>query len=275
MKKKELFACIGALMLSFTSCVKDESVCIVTNVESKESMARAEVQNLIQQARYGDADAYKTLAYCYRDGQGVTKSAVNALFMYSMYCNKTGKKDKDIVELFEEGSPYRLLFEILDAPDLNQETERKIEQLQQISPADAKIIKPIRDFLVFKKNNNVLETLKEAEAEGSELASLLQVLYHEEKRDTAMYRQCLLRMADKHPMLNAKIAQLYETRYATDDDFPYVLKAMEYYYKVDSFGMLTPRQANHLWSIYDYFGQKGLLEYDKKEVERLRKIMKN
>ena len=90
-----------------------------------------------------------------------------------------------------------------------------------------------------------------------------------------MYHQCLLRMADKHPMLNAKIAQLYETRYATDDDFPHVLKAMEYYYKVDSFGMLTPRQANHLWSIYDYFGQKGLLEYDKIEVERLRKIMKN
>ena len=90
MKKKELFACIGALMLSFTSCVKDESVCIATNVESKETMARAEVQSLIQQARYGNADAY-----------------------------------------------------------------------------------------------------------------------HEEKRDTALYRQCLLRMTDKHPMLNAKIAQLY------------------------------------------------------------------
>jgi hypothetical protein len=56
----------------------------------------------------------------------------------------------------------------------------------------------------------------------------------------------------------------------TDDDFPNVLKAMEYYYKVNSCGMLTPRQANHLWSIYDNSGQKGMLEYDEKEVERLK-----
>ena len=138
-------------MLSFTSCVKDESVCIVTNVESKETMDRVEVQNLIQQARYGNADAYKTLAYCYRDGQGVTKSAVNALFMYSMYCNKTGKKDKDIVELFEEGSPYRLLFEILDAPDLNQETERKIEQVNTVSYGEDTVEKLIVIFDVIRK----------------------------------------------------------------------------------------------------------------------------
>ena len=90
-----------------------------------------------------------------------------------------------------------------------------------------------------------------------------------------MYRQCLLRLADKHPMLNTKIAQLYETRYVTDDDFPNILKAIEYYYKADSCGMLTHRQANHLCSIYDYFSKKGLLEYDEKEVERLKKIMKN
>ena len=133
----------------------------------------------------------------------------------------------------------------------------------------------MRDFLVLNQKNNVLQTLQEAESEGSELAGVFQILYHEETKDTAMYRQCLLRLADKHPMLNTKIAQLYETKYVTDDDFPNVLKAMEYYYKADSCGMLTHRQANHLWSIYDYFSQKGLLEYDEKEVERLKKIMKD
>ena len=275
MKKSELLACIGALMLSFTSCMKDESILKATSIESKETMAKAEVQNLVQLVRYGNTEAYKTLAYCYRDGHGVEKSNINALLMYTVYCDKAGKKDKDIVELFEEGSPYQLLFEILDVPDLDQETEMKIEQLRQISPADAKIIKPMRDFLVLNQKNNVLQTLQEAESEGSELAGIFQILYHEETRDTAMYRQCLLRLADKHPMLNTKIAQLYETKYVTDDDFPNVLKAMEYYYKADSCGMLTHRQANHLWSIYDYFSQKGLLEYDEKEVERLKKIMKN
>lgn len=275
MKKRGLIACIGALALSFTSCTKDESVWKDGNVEPKETLTEIQVKNLVQQARYGDTEAYKTLAYCYRDGNGVEKSGLNAMFMYSIYCQKSGKKSENIVELFEEGSNYRLLFEILDSPDIDPETELKISRLQQVSPADAKIIKPMRDFLVFNKNNHVLETLKEAESEGSELASVLQIFYHEETKDTAMYRQCLLRLADKHPVLNGKIAQLYETKYVTDDDFPYVLKAMEYYYKADSCGMLSPKMANHLWTIYDYFGQKGLLEYDEKEVERLKKIIKN
>ena len=98
--------------------------------------------------------------------------------------------------------------------------------------------------------------------------------YYEEKEDTTMYQQCLLRAAEKHPFLYPKIAKIYEERYGRDDDFTNIRKAMEYYYKADSYGMLNPRQANSLWSIYDYFGQKGLLDYDEIEVERLKKIIK-
>ena len=273
MKKRGLFVCIGALILFFTSCTKDENEWKNANVEMQENRALEQVQSLVQQARDGNSEAYKTLAYCYRDGKGVDKSDLNALFMYSIYCNKTSKKTKDIINLYEEESSFKLLIEILSASDLNKETETKIEQLQQLAPADAKIIKPLRDFLVLNQKNDVLETLQEAEAEGSELAGILQILYHEETKDTTMYLQCLLRLADKYPMLNAKIAQSYETKYVTDDDFPHVLKAMEYYYKADSCGMLTPRMANHLWIIHDYFSQKGLLEYNEKEVERLKKII--
>lgn len=206
MKKRKLFACIGALMMFFTSCTKDENEWKDASVEIKDSKAVEQVQSLVQQARYGNAEAYKTLAYCYRDGNGVEKSDLNAMLMYSMYCEKTGKGTKDIMELFEEGSSFRLLFEILDAPDLDKETEMKLEQLQKLAPADAKVIKPMRDFLILNQNDNVLETLQEAELEGSELAGLLQALYHEQNRDTTMYRQCLLRLAVKHPILNAKIA---------------------------------------------------------------------
>ena len=132
----------------------------------------------------------------------------------------------------------------------------------------------MRDFLVNEKDNNVLKILQEAESEGSELAKALQIFYYEEKEDTTMYQQCLLRAAEKHPFLYPKIAKIYEERYGRDDDFTNIRKAMEYYYKADSYGMLNPRQANSLWSIYDYFGQKGLLDYDEIEVERLKKIIK-
>ena len=275
MKKRKLFACIGALMMFFTSCTKDENEWKDASVEIKDSSAVEQVQSLVQQARYGNAEAYKTLAYCYRDGNGVEKSDLNAMLMYSIYCEKTGKGTKDIMELYEEGNSFKLMLEILDDSEWTPETDMKMKRLQQLAPAEVKTIEAIKKLLVSQNEAHVLETLLEAESEGSELAGLLQALYHEQNRDTTMYRQCMLRLAVKHPILNAKIGQLYETQYVTDDDFPYVLKAMEYYYKADSCGMLTPRMANHLWSIYDYFSQKGMLEYNEKEVERLRKIMKN
>ena len=58
------------------------------------------------------------------------------------------------------------------------------------------------------------------------------------------------------------------------DDFSYIQKAIECYYKADAYGMLLPKYANTLKGMYDYFGQKGLIEYDEQEVERLKILAK-
>ena len=88
-----------------------------------------------------------------------------------------------------------------------------------------------------------------------------------------MYLRCLVHAAEKHPFLYPKIAKIHEERYGRNEDFTNIQKAIECYYKADSYGMLAPRQDNNLWSIYDYFSQKGLLDYDEIEVERLKKII--
>lgn len=273
MKRKWLFTCMAALLLSHTSCMKEENVLETSSVESRNQIMEQKVQNLIQQARYGNTEAYKSLAFCYRDGRGIEKSNLNAIFMYLIYCQKIGQEFKSIIELFEEGSPYRLLIEILSSPVLDKDTEEKITQLQQLAPADAKTIMAMVDFCKNDKDNNVLKTLQEAESEGSELARAIQAFYYEEKKDTTMYLRCLIRAAEKHPFLYPKIAKIYEERYGRNEDFTNIQKAIECYYKADSYGMLAPRQANNLWSIYDYFSQKGLLDYDEIEVERLKKII--
>lgn len=273
MKKQWLLTCMTALLLSHTSCMKEENVLETSSIESRNQEMEQKVQNLVQQARHGKAEAYKSLAYCYRDGKGVEKSNMNAIFMYLVYCQKTGQNLKASIELFEEGSPYRLLIEILSSPVSDKNTEEKITQLQQSAPADAKVLIPMRDFLVNEKDNNVLKILQEAESEGSELARALQVFYYEENKDTTMYYRYLNQIAEKHPFLYPKIAKIYDERYGMDEDFTNIQKAIECYYKADSYGMLTPRQANNLWSIYDYFSQKGLLDYNEIEVERLKKII--
>ena len=273
MKKQWLLTCMTALLLSHTSCMKEENVLETSSIESRNQEMEQKVQNLVQQARQGKTEAYKSLAYCYRDGKGVEKSYMNAIFMYLVYCQKTEQDLKASMELFEEGSPYRLVIEILSSPILDKETEEKIVQLQQLAPADAKSIMAMVNLCKNDKDNNVLKILQEAESEGSELARALQVFYYEENKDTTMYYRYLNQIAEKHPFLYPKIAKIYDERYGMDEDFTNIQKAIECYYKADSYGMLTPRQANNLWSIYDYFSQKGLLDYDEIEVERLKKII--
>lgn len=274
MKKQWMITCMAALLLSHTSCVKEETLWETSSIEYRSQMTEQRVKNLVQQARNGDTEAYKSLAYCYRDGDGVEKSFMNAMFMYALYCRNTNQSLNSIVELFEEGTTYRLLAEIMNSSNWDEETHKKIDQLQQVAPADAKILIPTMDFFANgNHNNNILKILQEAETEGSELAKVIQVLYYEEIKDTTMHHQCLVRIAEKHPFSYLIIARMYEDKYYNEKDFSYIQKAMEYYYKADEHGMLTRMHTYRLLDIYEYFSQEGLLEYNEPEVERLKKII--
>ena len=118
MRRKWLFTCMTALLFAHTSCVTDATIMEVetSSVESRNFTTERKVQELVQQARFGKDEAYKSLAFCYRDGKGIEESNLNAIFMYLVYCQKTGQDLKTSIELFEEGSPYRLLIEILSSP---------------------------------------------------------------------------------------------------------------------------------------------------------------
>ena len=70
------------------------------------------------------------------------------------------------------------------------------------------------------------------------------------------------------------LGESYAMKYGETEDFSYIQKAIECYYKADAHGMLVPKFANLLWGMYDYFGQKGMLEYDEQEIERLKVLGK-
>ena len=70
------------------------------------------------------------------------------------------------------------------------------------------------------------------------------------------------------------INNVYAEKYRDSKDFSYIQNAIECYYKADAYGMLIPNYANKLWGMYDKFGQKGLIEYEKQEIERLKILAK-
>lgn len=265
------FLCIVSLLLFHTSCNDGVMELESSDVELKTRVTEQRVQNLIQQARYGDADAYNSLALCYRDGDGVDKSYLNMLYMYANYCKKTGNDIDKVVELFEEGHPFRLIVEILNS-SLDEKTLEKLEQLMMYSPAEGKTINAVIDILSEKDTVNALSVIREAENEGSELAALIQIAYYKEKEMKDDYEQSLIRLVDKYPFLNLQIGTLYVERYWESKDFSDIQKAMEYHYRADAYAMLTSRYACGLINMYKHFGKEGLLSCDEREMERLKKI---
>ena len=266
--------CMVSLMVFHTSCNDSVMDLESPNVEMKTRAVDQRVQNLIQQARQGDVEAYNSLALCYRDGDAVEQSWLNMICMYAIYCQKTGGDIDDIIELFEEGNPFRLIFETVEMPYSNEEIEAKIELLRLSAPAEAKAIEAAKNAFSLEDATSALNIIREAEAEGSELAVMFQAAYYDQATDKTGQEEYLTRIAEKYPFFNQLLGDLYAKQYGDSDDFSYIKKAIECYYKADAYGMLLPKYANALWGMYNYFGQKGLLEYDEQEVERLKILAK-
>lgn len=267
-----LLVAICAIVLLMCNACQDNFIDLENqNGELTTRAADMKFLHLVKQARNGDADAYKSLAVCYRDGDGVEKSWLNMICMYANYCNKTGENFNNVVELFEEGHPFRKVTEILNS-SYDRNALKELEQLEMYIPAEVKVIKTVGDMLSKEVPDSTLRVIQEAENEGSELAALFQIFYYEENERTEEYEQCLKRLSGKYPFLNLKIGEIYIDKYWESKDFSDIQKAMEYYYKADSYAMLTPGYANGLISIYQHFGEKGMLSCDEQEMERLKKL---
>ena len=263
-----------AMLLFHTSCNDNVMDLESPNVEMKTRAVDQRVQNLIQQARQGDVEAYNSLALCYRDGDGVEQSWLNMICMYVIYCQKTGGDIEDVIELIEEGNPFRLIFEIVEMPCSNEDIETKMKQLRQSAPAEAKAVEATKKVFSIEEATSALSIIREAESEGSELAVMLQVIYYDKTKDKTGQEECLIRIAEKYPFFNLMLGESYVMKYHENEDYSYIQKAIECYYKADAYGMLIPKYASALWGMYDYFGQKGMLEYDEQEIERLKVLAK-
>ena len=274
MKNIYAVVCLVLGLLFHSSCQTSD---VVANVTEEMELSRAmtsDVQRIVESVRQGNADAYKELACAYRDGNGVEQSNINAMYMYLMYCTKKGLPEETIVELYDKDSPSRLLWEILIAGEGKESTEEKITRLQQTSPADAKVLISLGDSMMNQDKDNFLGILQEAEAEGSEFAVILQAMLYEESKQIEAYVNFLNQAVNKFPFLYVKLAKIYEDRYEQDNDFMNIQKALEYYYEADAYGMLNNSSANQICRIYEKFSQKGLIEKNEVEMERMKQIMK-
>ncbi len=136
--KKIIIALLSIIALFFTvSCEDSIEETKVASVETPKSVSK--FQQLVQQVRDGNTDAYETLAKCYKEGIGTKQSTFNMFTMYMLSCTRTGKDINTVIDKLEENHPIRLLTEILDHPNVNKIPQDAVDKLRQVSPADAMI----------------------------------------------------------------------------------------------------------------------------------------
>ena len=265
--------CAGALALS-TSCNDDFTE---INTPSATMHTRAEeqrIESLIQQARAGDSEAYKALALCYRDGDGVKKSWCNMMFCYFIYCEKTGKDFKNIEEIVGEGDPYLYIIRTIDKPISRLAAKEKIAELAQVAPAEAKAIEAVKDLKKIEDaiyRPDIHKALRRAEAEGSETAAMLLAFYLIERSEEEKAE--LIRIADKYPYLY----QLFDREYIDDcmdgSNIDKLQEMVDYYYRADAHAMLTPAHAGKLCVMRKRLEEAGIIAPDEVETARLWSIM--
>lgn len=263
---------MASLLIFHTSC--DDSVMELksTGAEIRTLAVDKKVSDLIQQARKGDAEAYKSLAQCYKDGDGVEKSWFNMMCMYLAYCDRTGQDLEEIIKTFDADDIYMVISDIIDKSSNDEKAKASLELLKRISPAEAMAVEAAREAILAKDKASAMSLMREAEDEGSEMAGIYQVAYYKETNDTVALTECLLRIADKYPFYYLFLGDIYADKYQETNDLSYIKRAIECYYNADEYGMLVPKYAYILYRIYNNFGKDGLLQYDEQEMERLKML---
>ena len=241
----------------------------------KTRAAEQKIQNLIQQARNGETEAYKSLALCYRDGDGVEKSWLNMMYMYGIYCMKTGGDIGSGLKLLDKDQHFKLLTELSGTSSIKHIDESKLSQLKAIAPVDAMAVEAC--VLIDNGDNSTIafDMLQTAKNEGSEIGALLLAFYYKDvMKDLANYKQALQELAVKCPFLNLFIGDLYLDEYWNKDeeDISSLKTAIDYYYKADAHGMLLPKYAICLCNLFEYHIDNTLISCGEQEIERLKRI---
>lgn len=264
MQKIFLILCCALVLLCSTSCEEHMDI-MHCSISQEAKVPDPKIEKLIQKARLGEIEAYDALAVCYRDGDGVKQNIFNMMTMYALSCKKSGKDIEDVIMSLDEDHPLRLLKDMLNhgrVEDIPQET---VVKLRSVSPADAMIYDAI--YAIESKNDTLAsqQLLKEAAAEGSDMACILQIFLYAEFGNQEQYEQSLHKYAERFPVLYVKLGDLS----MRDDSEGHWEQAVKYYTLADNNGMLTERGALALSSVYRMLEKEGKMKCDLKEMARL------
>ena len=266
--KKCIILFMVAILASCSDTQLAESIADVKESELVKENANgsAEINALVERARWGDGQAYLQLADCYRDGIGVKKNFLGMLAMGEQARVHGAIHDEmEYVTKIPEDNDIKRFCNLMDK-SCSQLIEEEDSIIAQLATSDNPDVLAIYGALRVESGDSIrgFEIIRDASERGSDFAALLNALL-DWKGNIQPDKMKLEQLAERIPLaykLLGKLSLKPDENGIVDER-----KVAYYYMKADEHALLSQREAKWLLAYHKDVSIPELTDSDVKRLE--------
>lgn len=266
--KKCIILFMAALLASCSDTQLSESIADVKEADLVKENANgsAEINALVEKARWGDGQAYLQLADCYRDGIGVKKDFLGMMVMVEQArAHGAIHDEKEYMTQIPDDNDIKRFCNLMDksSDQLREGNDNIMAQLATIDSPDAHALFGV---LCVEIGDSIrgFEIIRDASERGSDFAALLNAL-PDWKGNIQPDKMKLEQLAERIPLAYKLLGKL---SLKPDENGMIDERKVAYYYmKADEHALLSRREARWLLAYHKDVGIPGLTDSDVKRLE--------
>ena len=266
--KKCIILFMVAILASCSDTQLAESIADVKESELVKENANgsAEINALVERARWGDGQAYLQLADCYRDGIGVKKNFLGMLAMVEQARVHGAIHDEmEYVTKIPEDNDIKRFCDLMDK-SCSQLIEEKDSVMVQLATIDSPDVLAMYGVLCVESGDSIrgFEIIRDASERGSDFAALLNALL-DWKVNIQPDKMKLEQLAERIPLaykLLGKLSLKPDENGIVDER-----KVAYYYMKADEHALLSQREAKWLLAYHKDVSIPELTDCDVKRLK--------
>lgn len=266
--KKYIILFMAALLASCSDTQLSESIADVKEADLVKENANgsAEINALVERARWGDGQAYLQLADCYRDGIGVKKDFLGMMVMVEQArAHGAIHDEKEYMTQIPDDNDIKRFCNLMDksSDQLREGNDSIMAQLATIDSPDAHALLGV---LCVEIGDSIrgFEIIRDASERGSDFAALLNAL-PDWKGNIQPDKMKLEQLAERIPLAYKLLGKL---SLKPDENGMIDERKVAYYYmKADEHALLSRREARWLLAYHKDVGIPGLTDSDVKRLE--------
>lgn len=266
--KKYIILFMAALLASCSDTQLSESIADVKEADLVKENANgsAEINALVERARWGDGQAYLQLADCYRDGIGVKKDFLGMMVMVEQArAHGAIHDEKEYMTQIHDDNDIKRFCNLMDksSDQLREGNDSIMAQLATIDSPDAHALFGV---LCVEIGDSIrgFEIIRDASERGSDFAALLNTL-PDWKGNIQPDKMKLEQLAERIPLAYKLLGKL---SLKPDENGMIDERKVAYYYmKADEHALLSRREARWLLAYHKDVGIPGLTDSDVKRLE--------